>query len=197
MIFRPLPFRGNNTHKAETEARRASNQMWRHKSHTSKKGWFPNLIYLTFLFSLNTFGILKSHEVSIWNRLFSFSLSFFLQLSFFTEMKIFHIYSFVERVNFMSCDVIESHMIYTHDLWSTFTFYSYRLEQKKMIERSFRILLLLHFLIYFATGKNLQMYVWQDWSKMIQKNISELINYIELNRLWHNLSLQVNTFTDP
>lgn len=80
----------------------------------------------------------------------------------FTEMKIFHIYSFVERVNFMSCDGIESHMIYTHDLWSTFTFYSYRLEQKKMIERSFRILLLLHFLIYFATGKNLQMYVWQD-----------------------------------
>lgn len=177
--------------------------MWRHKSHTSKKGWFPNLIYLTFLFSLNTFGILKSHEVSIWNRLFSFSLSFFLQLSLFTEMKISHIYSFVERVNFMSCDVIESHMIYTHDLWSTFTFYSYRLEQKKMIERSFRILLLLHFLIYFATGKNLQMYVWQDWSKMIQKNISELINYIEYyrvkqwNRLWHNLSLQVNTFTDP
>lgn len=119
MIFRPLPFRGNNTHKAETEARRASNQMWRHKSHTSKKGWFQNLIYLTFLFSLNTFGILKSHEVSIWNRLFSFSLSFFLHLSLFTEMKIFHIYSFVERDNFMSCDVIESHMIYTHDLCVT------------------------------------------------------------------------------
>lgn len=137
MIFRPLPFRGNNTHKAETEARRASNQMWRHKSQTSKKGWFPNLIYLTFLFSLNTFGILKSHEVSIWNRLFSFSLSFFLQLSLFTEMKIFHIYSFVERVNFMSCDVIESHMIYTHDLWSTFTFYSRKKWLKEVLEFCF------------------------------------------------------------
>lgn len=52
----------------------------------------------------------------------------------------------------MSCGVIGSHMMCTHDLCYTDPTFIFNTE--KMTERSLRVLLLLQFL-YFATGKNL------------------------------------------